>query len=67
MSVSVGLGTRADIASFLEQSWVHKILVGGVYTGSRYMLSCTIVNVVTMVDCKLVPISSFHRMSEKGE
>ena len=80
MSVSVGYkgAPRADIASFLEQSWVHKILVGGVYTAGRrysceslglipHMLSCTIVNVVTVVDCKLVPISTFHRMSEKGE
>lgn len=79
MSVSVGYkgATGADIASFLEQSWVHKILVGGVYTGRRYscdslgltphILSCTIVNVVTVVDCKLVPIFSFHLMSEKAE
>jgi len=29
----LGIRVRVDIASFVEQSWVHKILVGGVYTG----------------------------------
>ena len=76
--MSVSVGYKGRYCFILEQSWVHQILVGGVYTAGRryscdslglipHMLSCTIVNVVTVVDCKLVPVSSFHLMSEKGE